>query len=319
MKNQKISQELGFISQIEPETTSLEDLPLEKQLKLLTALKDMKDCEKGKAKKAGFGNSLNPNHKRDSKVYTTAENNFKAIADRFGLNYLHEWQIKAKDSELGLHCYKIDFYFPDFKIAVEINPEFHYSYKPVFIRDKIRKIALKKFGIKTYAIKSDAKNRILTNRAKFVLNLIEDAGISHETLKYWLSGLDFANEGTGIAYGVNEDQNELEFDFQPIKGGIYANQTDNQTHFGFGLEDGLYSRKGVYYLPNFKNAGKNAVESYKYRLESSDFANGAFKTLIQSLAHETVHKALFDIIGTKSVAFDEIDKTADGNYIISSY
>jgi hypothetical protein len=192
---------LGRLDQIEQKSVSLNDLSLEKQLKFLTSLKNLKDCEKKPVKGKGFSNSLVKNQKRSKDVYTVAEAKFKAISDSFELNHLHEWCIPVKDAELQLHNYKLDFYYPESKIAVEISPNFHFSYKPVFIRDKIRKKALnQKFGIKVFTVKANQFNEIDVKYARNILRIIKAAQTSPETLEYWFSGGELLNQG-GIAGG----------------------------------------------------------------------------------------------------------------------
>lgn len=194
---------LGELEQIEANSVSLNDLSLEKQLKFLTltSFKKCRDCEKGKAKGKGFANHLVHNPKRQKDVYTDAELKFKAISDSFELNHLHEWCVSIKDSENKAHFYKLDFYYPESKIAVEISPDFHFSYKPVFIRDKIRKKALnQKFGIKVFTVKVGKFNGIDIKYARKVLRFIKAAQTSPETLEYWFNGGELLNN-QGIAGG----------------------------------------------------------------------------------------------------------------------
>lgn len=211
----EIYQELSRFDQIDDESCRISDLPLEKQLKLLTVTKNLKDCEKGRAKGKGFANSHVLNPARKNNVYTVAESKFKAISDSFELKHLHEWQISVKDSENKSHFYKLDFYYPDSKIAVEISPDFHFSYKPVFIRDKIRKLALnKKFGIAVYTVKATKNNEIDVKYARNVLRIIKAAQISPETLSWYINEQELIN-GTGIAGGLpNKAQNK------PKKAGV---------------------------------------------------------------------------------------------------
>jgi len=200
----EIYQELSRFDQIDEESMRLSDLPLEKQLKFLVSLKNYHDCEKGRAKGKGFANSHILNPSRKNNVYTQAESKFKALIEAFELNSLHEWCIPIKDSENKSHFYKLDFYFPESKIAVEISPDFHFSYKPVFIRDKIRKLALnKKFGIAVYTVKAGKNNEIDVKYARNVLRIIKAAQTSPETLEYYLKEQELLNSGN-IACGLNE-------------------------------------------------------------------------------------------------------------------
>jgi hypothetical protein len=138
-------------------------------------------------------------------------------------------------------------------------------------------------------------------------------------LEYWLNEAELLNSGN-IALGLDETkeaQKLPEFKICPIPRGVYANSEDWWHHCGFGLRDGLYTEKGVFYLPNFSDKGKDWVESWEYRLNSSDSQNGAFKRFIQSIIHESLHFALFAEIGENSAQFDNIDKKNE-EYIISS-
>lgn len=109
-----------------------------------------------------------------------------------------------------------------------------------------------------------------------------------------------------------------EFEFRPIPRIHSYSAPHTWLSFGFGLQDSLYCKKGVWYLPNYSEEPQNAVESLKYRINNSDSKNGAFLWVIESLIHESLHCALFDEIGLKSAQFDNIDKDKDGNYLITS-
>lgn len=313
-------EDLSQLRQIEAESTSLKDLRLEIQLKFLEAFKNIKDCEKGKARGKGFGNSLILNRKRSGKVYTVAESKFSQLAKTFGVDFVHEHHITVRDTLSQKHHYKLDFFSPEHRIAVEISPSFHFSYKIVAIRDKIRKKALKRHGIKTFTVKATKNNDINAKYARKVLRLLKQSGISPECLEYWLNEAELLNSGN-IALGLNETkeaQKLPEFKICPIPRGVYANSPDWWHHCGFGLRDGLYTEKGVFYLPNFSDKGKDWVESWEYRLNSSDSQNGAFKRFIQSIIHESLHYALFAEIGENSALFDNIDKKNEEEYEISA-
>ena len=312
----EIYDELSLICQIEPKSLTLKELSLEKQLKFLEAFKNRKDCEKGHARGKGFGNSWILNQKRLKSVYTVAESKFKAIADSFELNNVHELRFKAKDSENRTHCYKLDFYFPKCKIAVEISPDFHFSYKIVVIRDKIRKHALNKHGIKVFTVKANKFNEIDVKYARKILRLIKEARISPECLDYWLNEAELLSHN--VACGTKEPQKLPEFAINPIPRLDSNNPDKPWENFAFGVRDGLYTEKGVTYLPNYSASGKNEVESLEYRINSSDSANGSFKWVIQSIIHESLHSALFDEIGENCASLDNIDKTEDGRYKISA-
>lgn len=108
-----------------------------------------------------------------------------------------------------------------------------------------------------------------------------------------------------------------EFKFFPIPLVYSYNKPHYWLAFGFGLQDGLYEEKGVWYLPNYTNEPQNRVEKLKYDINSSDSQNGAFLWVLESLVHESLHSVLFDEIGLNSRLLDNIDKDGNGNYKIS--
>jgi len=94
------------------------------------------------------------NFKRTSDSYSIAESLFRDTLELNNISYLHEFQIKAKDALLNSHSYHLDFYIPEIKLAIEISPLFHFTYKTVAIRDKLRTSLLaRKHNIKTIVIK----------------------------------------------------------------------------------------------------------------------------------------------------------------------
>jgi len=111
----------------------------------------------------------------------------------------------------------------------------------------------------------------------------------------------------------------IEFQFTPIPRIHSYSAPHTWLSFGFGLQNGLYCTKGVWYLPNYAEEPQNSVKSLEYRINSSDSQNGAFLWVIQSLIHESLHCALFDELGLKSDLLDNIDKDKDGGYIFSSF
>src|SRR5208282_962406 len=91
--------------------------------------------------------------KRSHKDYSLAERIFKDILSHSGLNdCIHEHKIRVKDAIGKVHNYHIDFYFPNQRIAIEINPDFHYDYEPVVVSDKLRTQILKRYGITVIGI-----------------------------------------------------------------------------------------------------------------------------------------------------------------------
>ena len=96
------------------------------------------------------------NYGRTKNVYSLAENIFKDKLLNSGLSkehWIHEYPIQVKDVSGKSHTYHIDFYFPKQRLAVEINPMFHYNYAPVALRDQLRAKILSRYGIKTLDIK----------------------------------------------------------------------------------------------------------------------------------------------------------------------
>lgn len=151
------------------------------------------NIEKGKTKGKGFANASILNPLRDSAIFTDAEKQAKAIFDAFELSYVHELRIQLKDSRNSRHCYKLDFFFPNCRIDVEISPDFHETYKLVAIRDVLRERLLRKAGIRTFTIKTKAKKQngkigmaIDRKYAQFVAQTVKEAQISSGCLNYWI-------------------------------------------------------------------------------------------------------------------------------------
>jgi hypothetical protein len=173
---------------MEPESLSISDLTLEKQISFLEAFKSWKDVEKGHAKGKGFANSFNMNLKRNSHVYTTAEQLFKDVSDSFSLNSVHELRIRLKDRDNHLHCFKLDFFYPNCRIDVEVSPDFHLSYKLVAIRDKLKELLLKRANIRVYHLRVYFKHGttfIDLDKAEKLCKLIKDAETCPDCLTYW--------------------------------------------------------------------------------------------------------------------------------------
>lgn len=182
----------GNIANMEQSSSNLEDLCLESQIRFLEAFKCFKDCEKGRCRGKGFGNAAILNAKRNPNVFTNAEAKAAEIFDSFGLSYEHEVRIQLKDSKNRLHCFKLDFFFPECRIDVEISPDFHETYKLVKIRDVLRERLLKKAGIRVltipvYAKRANGRQTSIPdmNRTRNVARIVKEAQKSPECLKYW--------------------------------------------------------------------------------------------------------------------------------------
>ena len=88
-----------------------------------------------------------------AKEYSLAERIFKESLINNGLtDWIHEHKIKLRMPLGKIHIYHIDFYFPNQRIAVEINPDFHYDYEPVVVCDKLRTQVLSRYGITVIGI-----------------------------------------------------------------------------------------------------------------------------------------------------------------------
>ena len=103
-------------------------------------------------KRKGFSANSH-NYKRSAKEYSLAERIFKESLINSGLtDWIHEHKIKVKDAIGKIRIYHIDFYFPNQRIAIEINPDFHYDYEPVVVCDKLRSQVLSRYGITVIGI-----------------------------------------------------------------------------------------------------------------------------------------------------------------------
>jgi very-short-patch-repair endonuclease len=181
------------LANMEPSSLNLDDLELESQISLLEAFKSWKDCEKGRSKAKGFANAAALNAKRDPHVFTDAEAKAAQIFDSFNVSYEHEVKIQLKDSRNRLHCYKLDFFFPESRIDVEISPDFHKSYKLVAKRDVLRKRLLKRAGIRVLTIPVHVKSRNGrqmsipdVNRTRKVARIVKEAQKSRSCLTYYV-------------------------------------------------------------------------------------------------------------------------------------
>ena len=138
------------------------------ELELLEQFSKVKIAEKARTelnkangcKVKGFSTNCH-NYSRDSTVYSMAESIFKNKLLNSGFSkadFIHEFPVTVRDKKGQIHRYHLDFYFPKLKLAIEINPEFHYSYEPVVIRDKIRNLVLLRYGIRTLEIHVEIEN-----------------------------------------------------------------------------------------------------------------------------------------------------------------
>jgi very-short-patch-repair endonuclease len=111
------------------------------------------------------------NYNRNKNVYSEAENQFKELLEQHNIkDYLHEFKVKVRDIRGKIRTYHIDFYFPSLKLAIEINPMFHYTFKTVVTRDKLRALLLKKnYHINTIDIKVHHK----TVKGKTIMKLLK--------------------------------------------------------------------------------------------------------------------------------------------------
>jgi very-short-patch-repair endonuclease len=146
------------------------------ELKTLQELREL-NIEKENITKFNKANHINVkgfsanfhNFKRTSDNFSIAEALFRDVLELNNINFLHEFQIKVKDILLRIHSYHLDFFIPEIKLAVEISPLFHFTYKTVAIRDKLRESLLLKHGIKTHVVK--VHFRTVKGRTETYLNV----------------------------------------------------------------------------------------------------------------------------------------------------
>jgi len=168
-----------------------------RQLKKLKTALTQKNTKKPKYRQ-GFSSNYH-NFKHDNGKYSTAEKLFKKLLDKHNVKYVHEYRVKLKDFIGKTHNYYIDFYIPEVKLAIEINPLFHYTYESVKIRDKLkarllkRRMHIKTIDIKAY-IRVKQKNRIKrlittidNTKALNLIQKIKRMKPNKETLIYWIS------------------------------------------------------------------------------------------------------------------------------------
>jgi hypothetical protein len=153
-------------------------------------MKRYKDVEKGRAKGKGFGNCWKLNKKRDPKIFTYLEAQFKNLADDFNLKLNHEVRIKVRDKNGQNHIFKLDFLHTETGINVEISPNWHKNYLIVARRDALRRKLLKKVGIRMLTVPAVQKGKrccIDVPRAKRVIKLVLSAKTSPNNLDFYLS------------------------------------------------------------------------------------------------------------------------------------
>lgn len=173
----------------------LETLKTLQQLEFIASEKTKRNKQLGTIRKGFSANAHN--YSRDAKIFSIAEELFKEVLESEGFkNYVHELKIIVKDTVLNSHIYHIDFYFPSLKLAIEINPLFHYTYQNVLIRDQLRsKLLARKHGIKTLDVKvlhKTVKGKFLTQlepkSTKLAINYLKKHSdkINKQTLSYWV-------------------------------------------------------------------------------------------------------------------------------------
>jgi len=189
MAELEIFEVLACLDQIEPETVSIDDLSLETQVSLLEAFKSWKDIEKGRTRGRGFANAQILNPKRDKNVFTKGEAKFKAISEAFGLNLIHEHRIKVKDGKNRSKLFKLDFFDPFSRTDVELDPDFHKSYKLVAVRDILREKLLKRSGVTVFRLRifyKGGKTCIDVKKARKLCQTLKETQIKPSCLSYWL-------------------------------------------------------------------------------------------------------------------------------------
>jgi hypothetical protein len=178
-----------FLPQIERSDLGLYDLMVERQVQLLEYLKRFKDIERGKCRGKGFRNCWKSNSKRNPHVFTNLEAQFHRLAQGFALELNHEVHVKVKDRLNRWHTFKLDFYEPKKAINVEINPNWHRDYTIIARRDVLRKMLLKRLGIRSLTVPVVPKGRrgqLNLSLAKRVIKVVRNARISPNCLDYYI-------------------------------------------------------------------------------------------------------------------------------------
>lgn len=139
------------------------------------------------------------NHNHDKNSFSIAEKQYRDYCLKHGLNLNdieHEVEIKfkwRKGNTTKSSIVHADFLHKSKKIIVEINPSFHYKYKPVVERDKRKIKALRRHGYRVFCIKvfiGMRKGKYVTKLnykyAWKVIQEIKKAEESREQLGYYL-------------------------------------------------------------------------------------------------------------------------------------
>lgn len=145
----------------------------------------------------GFHNGFhNQNHDKNS--FSIAEQQFKDYCFKHGIDIkdlLHEHKVKfkwVKGSTTKSSIVHPDFLHITTRIIIEINPMFHYTYKPVVVRDarkikQLRKHGYKVFRIKVFigTVKGKYTTKLNLKYANKVVNIMKRAKQSREQLGYY--------------------------------------------------------------------------------------------------------------------------------------
>lgn len=194
MENLKIAGILENLDNIEDsDSKGLFDLTLEAQVRFLEFFKRFKDIEKGKYRGKGFGNCWKLNSKRDPKVFTYLEAQFDRLARDSGLELKHEVRIKVKDRTNKSHIFKLDFFDPSTRIDIEVSPNWHKNYRIVERRDALRKMLLRKVGIRSYTVPVVSRGKLLRINgalAQRVINATLKANPSRNSLEFYFRGVN---------------------------------------------------------------------------------------------------------------------------------
>jgi hypothetical protein len=191
MEHLELNSALNGLDQLEDNfgVKPLFKLPLEHQVKFLDALKNIKDCERGKTRGRGFSNASRLNPERSPRVFTFLEEEFFKLSEGFNVQLNHEVRLKCKDRFNCQHIFKLDFLEPLKRVNIEISPNWHKLYLPVQRRDALRKQLLRRHRIKSLTvpvINKGIHGHIDYARAKRILRYIESLPISVQSLDHYL-------------------------------------------------------------------------------------------------------------------------------------
>jgi len=106
---------------------------------------------------------------------TESEKHFKVILKSLGIKY--EYQHVIFTDSYG-HFFIVDFYLPDYNLAIEIDGGYHYDH-PQYVKDKQRTKTLLK-AIKLKAIRRFKNKDVILDESfmKKVQRVLEDVGLS---------------------------------------------------------------------------------------------------------------------------------------------